>query len=246
MFGRCWKVHPALLGLAAALVVALSGGAQAETITLRSGNGTVPGTDSLITMKIGPANSPFGALTAGDFADARTGANAFLIDNHPAWKDHLDSDPSAEWISSHASGASEGSTALFAIDFTISAASISSAILDFSFLIDNDLGDAVNEGLFVNETAVAGTKLLGGNQSYFQVDQGFTGLDITALVNSGANTLYVNAVDLGGPGALQFSATIDVTAGELEVAIPEPAALALLAVGLMGTGLLRRRAARRA
>lgn len=244
MFGISWMGRPALIGLAAVAILTVTGGARAEVISLRSGNGSVPGTDSLITMKVGPVNSAFGAFTATDFTDAQSGANAFIIAKHPAWKAHLGSDPAAEWISSHATGVSEGYTALYAIDFTISSAAIASAILDFNFLIDNALGDAINEGLFVNGTAVAGTKRLGAVTSYFTADQAFTGLDITALVNPGLNTLYINAVDLGGPGALQFSANIDVTAGELAAEIPEPAALALLAAGLLGAGLLRRRAVR--
>jgi hypothetical protein len=193
--------------------------AWAETDSLHSGNGTVGGTDSQITMLIGPSDSAFGAaFTSTEFIAASSGPNAFIIDNHPLWKEHLTSDPSAEWISTFATGASEGSTALYAIDFTIDSACFSSSTLDFSFLVDNQLGDSNNEGLFVNEIPVANSKLLGTNTAHFQVDQSFPTFDITSHVNTGLNTLYINAVDTGGPSGLQFNATINVE----EIACPQP------------------------
>jgi len=189
-------------------------------------------------MLIGPANSSFGyALGAADFTAARAGAAAFVIAPHPAWKQHLTIDPAANWIGTSASAAAEGSTALYAIDFTITDALIASATIDFSFLVDNDLGDTLNEGLFINGNAVAGTKLLGVKAEHFNQDHAFLNLDITSLVHAGLNTLYINAPDWGGPAGMQFSAKIDT------VAVPAPGAALLASLGLGLTGWIRRKLA---
>jgi hypothetical protein len=184
---------------------------MAETLTLRSGNGIVGGSDSQINFLLGPADGPFpNAFSSQNFTDARTGPDAFIIVPHPAWKAALDSDALANWTATSATGAGEGSTGLYAIDFVLDSACFSSATMDIDFHVDNDLGDSNNEGIFVNEIPVVGTKLLGGSGSHFSTDQSFTNLDITGSVNNGINTLYINAVDLGGPGGLQFSATITI------------------------------------
>lgn len=183
-----------------------------QTIALRSGNGPVPGSDSAIHMLLGPPNSAFfsTAFTAANFTSARSGPAAFIINNHPAWKPTLTSDPLARWISTRADGASEGGTALYAIDFTITDPIITSATLDFRFLVDNELGDTLKQGLFINGSPLIPSKRLGVVATYFQVDQSFPTFNITSLVHPGVNTLYINSVDRGGPAGLQFTAVIGV------------------------------------
>ncbi len=186
--------------------------AEETIVTLRSGNGSVPGTDSEITFLEGPQNSGFpSTFDSDDFDDARAGANAFIIVPHGAWKDNLDSDPTANWIATRSTAATDGWTGLYAIDFEIPEG-LESATMDFAFLVDNVLGDANNEGVFINGTPLDSTK--GGG---FGSDTTFSSIDIFSLLNSGTNTLYVNARDTGGPGALEFSATITV------IATPPPA-----------------------
>jgi hypothetical protein len=185
--------------------------ARAETFTLRSGNGIVGGTDSQINFLLGPLDGPFPyVLSPQNFSDARAGSDAFIIAPHPAWKAALDSDALANWTATSLGGASEGSTGLYAIDFVVDSTCFSSATMDIDFHVDNDLGDSTNEGIFINEVPVVGTKLLGSSGSYFSTDQSFANLDITGSVNNGVNTLYINAVDSGGPAGLQFSATITI------------------------------------
>ncbi len=58
----------------------LSQSVSATTITLKSGNGIVGGTDTLITMLVGPLNTAFvGALTATDFTSASAGSAAIIL-----------------------------------------------------------------------------------------------------------------------------------------------------------------------
>ena len=181
--------------------------AEETIVTLRSGNGSVPGSDSKITFLEGPQNSAFAdAFVPADFASARAGSNAFIIVAHGSWKANLDSDPSAEWIGTRATAVTDGWTGLYAIDFEVPSG-LESATMDFDFLVDNTLGDANNEGVFINGTPIDSTK--GGG---FGSDTSFSSLDIFSLLNTGTNTLYINAVDTGGPGALQFSATITIEA----------------------------------
>ena len=216
-------------GLIALLAPSPSG---ATTITLRSGNGSIGSADGKITMLWAPTGAPFSTtFTSADFAAARSGPGATITDTRSeTWKAALDSDPMARWVFDGRDG-----TALYAIDFTLTASMLGAVSLDFEFLIDNQLGDTNNEGLFVNEHPLVGSKRLGGEVAHFQVDQSLPTFDITSLVVEGVNTLYVNEADLGSVAGLLFSATMTV--------VPEPSTALLLASGLVAMGLgCRRRA----
>jgi hypothetical protein len=224
----------ALTAVISVLLMA-TGAAHADvTIVLESGNGAIGGTDSLITMDVGPANGPF--TTPLDFAAADSGDPALIVNKHPAWKAQLDG-TTAKWVASDP----RGRTALFAIDFTLPFAP-SSATLDFRYLIDNELGDATNEGLFINGVALADSKRLGVVTTWFKFDQVFDQFDITSLVDAGENTLYINAVDRGGDAGLQFQATINaIEAAPGPGVIPAPGAFVLGAMGLGMVGWMKRR-----
>ena len=214
-------------GPIALLAPSLSG---ATAITLRSGNGTIGSTDSKITMLAAPFGTPFSiTFTSADFAAARSGPGATITGTRSeTWKAALDSDPMARWVFDGRDG-----TALYAIDFTLTASMLGAVSLDFEFLIDNQLGDTNNEGLFVNELPLVGSKRLGAVVAHFQVDQSLPAFDITSLVIEGVNTLYVNQADLGSVAGLLFSATI--------TAVPEPSTALLLASGLAALAVGRRR-----
>lgn len=228
-----------LLATFSALVIAgASIAAKADQIiTLRSGNGAVGGLDSAVSMLVGPANSAFaGAFTPADFAAAAGGPQASIVNRNAAWLDpSAFSDPSAQWITTSPTGASsEGATALYAIDFTITDAAIAAAQIVFNFAVDNFLGGGSNQGLFINGAALSGGTSGGNFGSVFT----FTRTDIAPLLTTGLNTLYINSTDAGGPSGLLFSATITTTAA----AIAEPGMAAILGVGLVGLGVARRRA----
>lgn len=234
----------ALIGIVFATGMGIASASADQIINLRSGNGAVGGTDGQITFLQGPANTGFGTVfTGADFSNARAGTAAAIINRHPLWiaPTNFTPDTSAQWISNSAGGASEGSSALFAIDFTVTDAVIASASISFNFSVDNILGTTqpsfgVNQGLFLNGVALSGNTSGGGFQSVFNI----TRTDIAPLLVTGTNTLYINSTDVGGPGGLIFSTTI-TTEGNTSVAVSEPGLVAVFGIGLLGLGLARRR-----
>jgi hypothetical protein len=209
--------------IASVLICGTMNPARAESVILRSGNGSIGGNDSLVTMLVGPADSAFpAAFTAADFTNARTGPDAFIIAPNGAWISGLAGDPSTKWIATNANGAGEGSTALYAINFVLSQA-VSSATLDLHYAVDNVLGGGPNEGVFLNGTPISGDSAGGNFNSEFTLDRN----DIAPLLHVGTNTLYIDATDQGGPAGLLFRATITTASA----AVPEPGSFALLGTG---------------
>lgn len=233
--------------LASAITVGTYGVAAADqSISLRSGNGAVGGPDSFISFLLGPIDSGFAApFTMMDFANARSGPQASIINRNAAWVVPTAVDPAAQWISDNPNGAVQGFTALYAIDFTITDAVIASASIGLNFAVDNVLGDANNPGVFLNGTALSGNTNFGGFGGVFNI----TRTDIGPLLTTGLNTLYINARDVGGPGGLVFSGTIRTIAGTPPPPsnrIPEPGMLALFGLAIAGVGFTARRKRKRA
>tara|TARA_R110000868_G_scaffold11751_13_gene57343 strand:- start:4950 stop:5729 length:780 start_codon:yes stop_codon:yes gene_type:complete len=242
---------PAVAALALSAVLAVPAGAD-QIITLHSGNGTVGGADSQITFLQGPLDTGFGsAFTPADFAAAGEGSSATVVNPHGAWITAASFNANAstaavpaQWISNSPSGAlasgDNGSSALYAIEFTITDAVVSAASIDFDFAVDNLLGTTdpshgfPNAGLFLNGTALSGSTSGGGFTPIFN----FTRSDIAPLLVSGTNTLYINVTDVGGPAGLIFSTTI-TTEGSTSVAVPEPGLIAMFALGIFGLGVGR-------
>ncbi len=211
-----------VLTLAAALLLGSLATAQAETITLRSGNGPAGGPDAVLTFFQGPLDGEFSVpFTPIDYASALAGPPAEILTQlNGAWTPTLVADPLAQWVSDSQSGAWSGSTNLYAIPFVVSSAVVSSATLDFHFLCDNWVGEYyanINEGLHLNGSSVAGT--IGGN---YANETNWYSIPVTGLVNPGPNVLYVLSSDVGGPGGIVFSATLRIN-GDGTVDAPESA-----------------------
>ena len=245
------SLKSALIGIAFVTGIGVTSASADQIINLYSGNGTVGGADSQINFLQGPLDTGFGTVfTPADFTAASGGAAATVINNHPAWITAASFNANAattavpaQWISNSATGGASfgdnGSSALYAIEFTITDTIISAASIDFDFAVDNLLGTTspsfgVNEGLFLNGVALSGSTSGGGFNSVFN----FTRTDIAPLLVTGTNTLYMNLTDVGGPAAMIFSTTI-TTEGSTAVAVPEPGLIAVFALGLAGIGFGR-------
>ena len=74
--------------------------AHAETVTVRSGNGSVGGRDTAITFLAGPASSDFNhTLVQSDFTSAQTGPAAYILSGLGVeWLSRLSEDSSAHWV----------------------------------------------------------------------------------------------------------------------------------------------------
>jgi hypothetical protein len=214
--------------------------AQASLITFHSGNGSVGTNDALFTFLAGPVSSDFATLTAVNFTSAQTGPHAFIIANNPNWLTTLTEDPTAKWLGTNATAATgTGDTALYAISFNLPAAVVS-ATLDLHFAVDNQLGATdTNVGIFLNGTAVSSAFPTAG----YGTETAFNSSTVGASLHAGTNTLYFDAVNLGGPAGFIVAGTLTtVDAGTPSV--PEPATFVLLGGALVALGCIRFRRAR--
>jgi len=212
-----------------------------QIINLKSGNGAVGGADGQITFLGGPADTAFGtAFTPADFTAASSGSAASIVAPIPGWllPTAFTPDPTAQWISDNPSGAtSSGSSALYAIDFTITDPTIASASIDFNFAVDNLLGTGPNQGLYLNGTALSGVTGGGFFTSVFNIQR----FDIAPLLVTGTNTLFINLTDGGGGSGLIFSATISVDDGIASVNAPGMGLIFLM--GVIGLAIWRKKPA---
>ena len=241
-------------GLALVLLLGASAAeVEAASVTVRSGEfaGSLPSADLNVTRLDGPDNSGFAnTFTSGDFTAAAGGAAARVLkDLNGSWAASLAADSTAKWIGTNdgAGGSPGGNTALYAIAFDLGASSFVSATLDLYFMTDDELGDSAsptaNQGLFINGTAIAGTSTALGSSS-FMANQSFLGLDVTSLVTTGVNTLYINARDNSGAAGLIFSATF-TTVSATVIPLPASAWTGLSMLGaLFVLGRRKRRLAR--
>ena len=229
------SLKSAFIGICLAAGIGIAPASADQIISLQSGNGPIASLDSQITFLRGPADSPFAsAFLPADFTAARAGTSAHIITPHGSWQPKTLG--TAQWISDRSTGASEGSSVLYAIDFTITDAFVSAAAISFDFSVDNLIGGGPNPALFVNGTALTGTQTGDG----FSGINNFSASGFNVLLTTGVNTLYINTTDVGGPAGLLFSATI-VTEGGTTVAVAEPGLVAVFGLGLIGLGMARRK-----
>jgi len=195
-----------LTGLLGAL--GQSANATPSPIVLISGNGVLGTPDPTITMLVGPANSPFNVpLVPADFTSAIAGPPAQIVTPLDAFWFFNPGPNGEQWIADSVGSGFGGTTGLYAQPFTVDCIlGVDSASLVLDYSVDDHLGDAFNEGLFVNGNPVIGSKDLAfGNWAINQQSGPF---DITSDVLLGANHLFVYQADTGGPAGIQYSATI--------------------------------------
>ncbi len=197
--------------------------AQAD-INLISGNGNGDN-DSKITALAGSETGPFHPLTASDFASALTSDHAFIF-NYPAygWVRSLGDSSGAKWVGVDQNGYYANShSALYAVSFDV-VQTITNAQLSLRFSVDDTLGDANNEGVFIDGHALANSK--SGVDWNGVIENKSFGLGNLA---AGTHTLYFDVNNIAdGPSSLIFNANIR------SQAVPEPATYAALGLGIIG------------
>lgn len=235
----------ALFGLACAITASVTSSAFAvEIVNLRSGwvsgsPGAYPQFEDDITCWAGPGGTALSgsAFTAADFNAAATGPLSRVISSASLpWIATLPADPQARWINSAAYSNGWGSPAsvLYAVPFTVTTSSITSATLTVHWAADDTLGgllagsDPNQMGVYINGVA---TTIAGGN---FASQTSAINVNVTGLVNTGANTMYFYQRDIGvGVAGLIFSATYTI--------LPTPGTAGLLACGGLAAVSRRRR-----
>lgn len=200
--------------------------ACAETVTIRSGNGSVGTRDSFISFLLGPDASDFSSpLTVTDFANAQTGPAAYIPTPGPCqvcgpnfhWASQLPSDPKAQWVGTNATaGTVQGNTALYAQSFQITDV-VSSATLVLHYAVDDALF-----GVYVNGISVCKNQIITTTNNFSQ-EQTVTCNDVGPALRLGTNYLYLDDVNDGGAVAgVIYSATFTTA---------QPLALPDIAVG---------------
>lgn len=181
--------------------------ANAETVMVRSGNGSVGQRDNEVTFLLGPPNSDFGApFLSADFLNAQNGPAALIVSPNPLWISGLNEDTSAKWIGTNPNSEFSGNTALYAVPFLLTNA-FSSATLTLHYAADDTLAFEGFGGIFLNGTAVC-TSLI---QIGFSREHTLTCNNVGSLLQKGANWMYFDVVNLEAGSGLLFSATITTT-----------------------------------
>ncbi len=226
-----------------------------ERIILPTGRPTLPGSEMImfssgtvseldgndnkidprITFQIGPVSADFNDDIASVCNPGEL-PNAFIVPPFVAdpnsilqrdWKEHLDVDSTAEYISTNPDGSANpgfANTALFhhAFTFDTEIFPVNKATLLFDYLSDNDLGTdsdfgagPENIGLLLNCNPIPLSSMVSnsfilpdGERPFFTEDQSEGLFDITSLLEDGDNILQVYLVNKGFPAGIQYKASI--------------------------------------
>jgi hypothetical protein len=161
---------------------------------------------------LGLRSEPF---TDADFAEARSGVPAVVIEPEPGWIQSLALDPEARWMNAPRRRGvwpmgRPPRSALYAIPFDLGDQAIERATLTIRWVVDDRLGDpdggANPIGMYLNEVPLSDAFTGGSSRSESVASQ-----DVTGLVRAGENTLYVYQRDVSGVASgILFSAVLEV------------------------------------
>jgi hypothetical protein len=102
-----------------------------------------------------------------------------------------------------------------------------------------------NSGVYLNGTALPNTipNSCGVESTLcFEEQQSYSDSSIGSLLVSGTNWLYLDQVNEGSIAGVIFSADVTFVPSTGTVPVPEASSLSLLCTGLLGLGLLKRKA----
>ncbi len=217
------------------LSVLIAGAAisNAQVISFQSGNGNVGGLDSKITAISGPQTADFAALTSTDFSNVKGGNAASILTPLAAgWVSGLGGTSTAKWVGLEpraGDNSTHSESGLYAINFNVGSA-MSKAQLDLKFSVDDQLGGSNNEGLFLDGSAITGSRSFTDWNNQIESKS----FDLGSL-SAGQHTLYFDVVNSGnGPAGLIFQGSVH------NQAVPEPASFAAVGIGLLGIARRRR------
>lgn len=168
-----------------------------------------------------------GTDVAGTTFQLTSGGN-IIAAPHPAYANTSLANPAAEWVWSDANNGAYNATVTFEVNFSLTAAQLTSASLSGQWGVDN------YGSISLNGTQIDGFSLPLGNTPTFQQLHSYGTTDSSLFV-VGNNTVTYEMHNITGPSA--FLANINVEAAE----VPLPAALPLMLVGLGALGVARRR-----
>jgi hypothetical protein len=189
--------------------------ASAQSVTVNSSS-------SVTFLDSGSSSTDFATpFTPANFVAAQTGTAASVTSPNPLYITSLPHGPNATWIGTNpTAGTGVGNTALYAASFNVPSG-VSGASLTLYYALDNNLG-YTNPGIYINGTALPNSTGLPAscinNVCAFNQEQVYTAANIAPLLVSETNWIYLDDVNLGGPAAIIFSATISYTISTTAVA----------------------------
>ena len=223
MIGKTLRTALVLAGLGL-----FGASANAGVINLVSGQGTVGGSDSAVSVLTGPYNTPMPSPIDFNLADYKA---ASVVAPIAPWTATI---AGAQWdsVSPVGNTGNNGLTAIYAISFT-EASTFPIATLSGLYAVDDFIGR-----VWLNGTLIINNTLTGS----FTSTNTLAPVDISSTLTAGTNTLYIENLNTGGgPSGILFNLQITTNT------VPEPTSLAMVGIaGLAGFGyaVRRKRAAR--
>lgn len=170
-----------------------------------------------------------GTDVAGTTFQLTSGGN-IIAAPHPAYANTSLANPAAEWVWSDVNNGGYNATVTFEVNFSLTAAQLSSASLSGQWGVDN-YGSISLNGTQID--SISYPYPTGSTPPYKQLLS--YGTTDSSLFVAGNNTVTYEMHNISGPSG--FLANINVEAAE----VPLPAALPLMLVGLGALGVARRR-----